>query len=187
MKKSLPSAQGIQNGLCSRRCAVLCYRMCALWGEAFVFLKSTQPPQLGLSSRWHQARCWLLQSWLVPCCSGPGYRAQVCAVVVQRAPTWVAPCVLLVLSSWCSTFLRVSRENGHVTVSHFHRPMETQCVKQLIRESPITNWMYFASKLHLFFSARGKKISNSNHFEVSFVHSLGDLACKILIKKNISC
>lgn len=129
MKKSLPSAQGIQKGLCSRRCAVLCYRMCALWGEAFVFLKSTQPPQLGLSSRWHRACCWLLQSWLVPCCLGPGYRAQMCAVAVQRAPTWIAPCVLPVLSLWRSPFLRIS---CHITVRHFHRPMETQSMKQLI-------------------------------------------------------
>lgn len=43
MKKSLPSAQGIQKGFCSQHCAVLCYRMCALRGEVFVFSKSTQP------------------------------------------------------------------------------------------------------------------------------------------------
>lgn len=39
MKKSLPSAQGIQKGFCSQHCAALCYGLCALWGEGFVFFE----------------------------------------------------------------------------------------------------------------------------------------------------
>lgn len=93
-----------------------------------------------------------------------------------------------VLSSWCSLFLRVSWENGHVTVSRFHRPMETQSVKQLTRVSNYElNLFCKKVALVLFSERKKKKKSNSNHFEVSFLHSLGDLACKILIKKNILC
>lgn len=48
MKKSLPSAQGIQKGFCSQHCAALCYGMCALWGSACIFEKH---PAIGLCTK----------------------------------------------------------------------------------------------------------------------------------------
>lgn len=115
MKKSLPSAQGIQKGLC---CAVLyCATGCVLFGER------------------------LLYFWKAPSRLSRGQRYGLHPV----------------LSSWCSLFLRVSWENGHVTVSRFHRPMETQSVKQLIRVSNYELNLFCKKVALVLFSERKKK------------------------------